>query len=58
LPVVADPYRTSKGTGMTRRRSSRRRQPCLYLRLHLGCLGCSIPLLAILAALTAVLVVV
>jgi hypothetical protein len=38
----------------TRRR--RRRGPRLYLRGHLGCLGCSIPLLAFAAVLAALLV--
>jgi predicted metal-binding membrane protein len=31
-------------------RPRRRRAPRLYLRAHLGCLGCSVPLLAVLAA--------
>jgi hypothetical protein len=30
--------------------SRRRRRPRLYLRGHLGCLGCSLPILAGLAA--------
>jgi len=39
------------------RRGRYRRRPRLYLRGHLGCLGCSVPLLAFLAALTAAAVV-
>lgn len=38
------------------RRRYRRRGPRLYLRGHLGCLGCSLPLLAVLAAITGALV--
>jgi hypothetical protein len=37
---------------VTRRRRYRRR-PRLYLRGHLGCLGCSVPLLAALCVLVA-----
>jgi len=32
---------------------SRRRRPRLYLRGHLGCLGCSLPLLAAVVSLAA-----
>ena len=35
---------------MTRPRRYRRRRVRVYLRPHLGCVGCSIPLLAVLAA--------
>jgi hypothetical protein len=35
---------------------TRRRRARVYLRLHLGCLGCSIPLFAVLAAAVALAV--
>jgi hypothetical protein len=41
---------------MTTRRRYRRR-PRVYLRGHIGCLGCSIPLLAVLGVLGAALAV-
>ncbi len=40
---------------MTRRRSYRRR-PRLYLCGYVGCLGCSVPLLAVLGVLVALAV--
>lgn len=36
----------------------RRRRPRVYLRLHLGCLGCSIPLWCALAAIVALVLLV
>ncbi len=45
------------GGAVVSRRGRCRRRPRLYLRGHLGCLGCSVPLLACLAALTAAAVV-
>jgi hypothetical protein len=37
-------------------RPRRRRWPRLYLRGHLGCLGCSLPLWGVLAAIVALVV--
>lgn len=38
---------------MARNRRYRRRGPRVYVRAHVGCLGCSVPLLALLAAVVA-----